>query len=56
MFTTRPKSLPERLQWMSDNLPGFAEELAASDQARSQYFQSSSSIAKKERVLSNDYR
>lgn len=56
MFTTKPKSLAERLQWMADNLPGFAEELAAANQARAQYFQSLSSIAEKERVVSNDHR
>lgn len=29
----RPKSLAERLEWMSANLPGFREELDAVDQA-----------------------
>lgn len=28
-----PKSLAERLRWMAENLPGFADELAAARQA-----------------------
>jgi hypothetical protein len=28
-IASNPKTLPERLQWMADNLPGFKEELEA---------------------------
>lgn len=27
IFTSTPKTLAERLQWMADNLPGFRDEL-----------------------------
>ena len=51
-----PKSLAERLRWMAANLPGFAEELAAAHQARSEYFQSFTSITEKDKVVSDDHR
>lgn len=33
-FTSTPKTLAERLQWMADNLPGFREELEAVEEAK----------------------
>lgn len=32
-YIAQPKSLAERLQWMSENLPGFREELEAVNEA-----------------------
>ncbi len=32
-IASNPKTLPERLQWMADNLPGFKEELEAVNEA-----------------------
>jgi hypothetical protein len=31
-IASNPKILPERLQWMADNLPGFREELEAAQE------------------------
>jgi hypothetical protein len=45
-FTSTPKTLAERLQWMADNLPGFREELdAVREIKRRQYAKSVSGQA-----------